>query len=477
MSIKELEELSRDLSILYVEDDVDTAKVINSILKELFKEVVYAKDGKEALDIYKKSSFDIILSDIKMPNIDGLEMSELIKQKDREQNIIILTAYEESRFYSRAIEIGVDSFILKPVKTEQLVESLYKTSKRIKEAKEAKFYREYLEQRVKEEVAKSRKKDKLAIEMLNTLLDAYPNPTILYDSENRVKFVNESFKSLFEFEIDSSFKLSQIFIESRKLKNRAKDLSKDEDSNCVLIKTKRGKKIFMVTLKDISIEKKINRLYSLTDVTSFQRQKLEIKQLNLALKRYIVSQDKKEERVEELSSKEKLNIDDEAKRILHKNHKIKIDAKSFIQEIERENIEDLDEIEDRFSELLDSFEIVKYDVNLKNLQHLSSKFELFSMAINRFIDFADIAYAIQSLALFLGNLTEQDIKDGDLKLSIEYLNSILKDFQKWIDTIFIQKSAVDIHYMDSSLFSGCLQVELDFFNKESDDSDDDIIMF
>ncbi|HIM94790.1 MAG TPA: response regulator [Campylobacterales bacterium] len=113
-----------DFTILYVEDDIDTQELIESILQAYFKEVFVASDGEEGLSIYKKKNPDIVLSDISMPKMDGLEMSEAIQKIDPQQLIALFTAFNEPKYLDKAGELGIDTYIMKPLDEKQFFNSL-----------------------------------------------------------------------------------------------------------------------------------------------------------------------------------------------------------------------------------------------------------------------------------------------------------------------------------------------------------------
>jgi len=113
-----------NFSILYVEDEETTQELIADILASSCKEVFVASDGVEGLRLYKEKKPDIVLSDIAMPNMDGLEMSEAIKQINPEQPIALFTAFSQSSYLKKAAEIGVATYILKPLEEEQFFNSL-----------------------------------------------------------------------------------------------------------------------------------------------------------------------------------------------------------------------------------------------------------------------------------------------------------------------------------------------------------------
>ena len=113
-----------DTTILYIEDDLPTQKLIKRILGRHCKEVFVANDGVEGLSMYKKIHPNIVLSDIIMPNMNGIEMSEEIRKLDPKQIISLFTAYNEPEFKTKASELKIDAYILKPFDEKQFFISL-----------------------------------------------------------------------------------------------------------------------------------------------------------------------------------------------------------------------------------------------------------------------------------------------------------------------------------------------------------------
>ena len=111
-------------TILYVEDDETTQELIKEILIPSCKEVFIANDGKEGLALYKEKNPDIVVSDITMPNMNGLEMSEAIKKINPKQPIALFTAFSNASFLKKAVEIGITTYMLKPLEEKQFFNSL-----------------------------------------------------------------------------------------------------------------------------------------------------------------------------------------------------------------------------------------------------------------------------------------------------------------------------------------------------------------
>ncbi|CAA6825321.1 MAG: Diguanylate cyclase/phosphodiesterase (GGDEF & EAL domains) with PAS/PAC sensor(S) [uncultured Sulfurovum sp.] len=114
----------KKFTILYVEDEPTTQELIGEILRDSCKEVFVASDGEEGLALYKEKKPDIVLSDIAMPNMNGLDMSEAIKAINTEQAIALFTAFSQPSYLKKAAQLDITTYILKPLDEDQFFNSL-----------------------------------------------------------------------------------------------------------------------------------------------------------------------------------------------------------------------------------------------------------------------------------------------------------------------------------------------------------------
>lgn len=145
-----LKELATPLSVLYVEDNEELRAAFSEYLKMFFHKVVICSNGFEGLEAYKTGGFDIVITDINMPRINGLEMSNAIKEIKHDQHIIIVSAYKNLDNYIEAIKIGVDGYIIKPVEYDQVNSILLKIVQSIVYANQNEEYKTHLERLVEE---------------------------------------------------------------------------------------------------------------------------------------------------------------------------------------------------------------------------------------------------------------------------------------------------------------------------------------
>ena len=115
---------TKDMSILYVEDDDVIREGMNEFLNRRFDQVFLAENGAAGLDAYHDNAPDIVMTDIKMPVMDGLEMTHAILEQNDKAAIIVTSAYNDAKYLLGAIELGISHYLLKPLDRDKLDASL-----------------------------------------------------------------------------------------------------------------------------------------------------------------------------------------------------------------------------------------------------------------------------------------------------------------------------------------------------------------
>ena len=121
-----MQKINSDISILIAEDEDQLRGYFVEYLQIFFDTVYEARCGKEALEVYKQKKPDIIIADINMPNLDGLSMIEQIRKTDKKTKIIVVTAHSDKDKLLQAIELNLVKYIIKPVKSDELKELLFR---------------------------------------------------------------------------------------------------------------------------------------------------------------------------------------------------------------------------------------------------------------------------------------------------------------------------------------------------------------
>lgn len=116
------------LNILCVEDEPQALAQLQLSLESFCKKLYCAENGLQALDILENNPVDIIVTDLNMPKMNGLELLKEVKEKYKHIAVIIVTAHSESNFLLKAIELKADGYILKPLNLQELFSLIIKNA-------------------------------------------------------------------------------------------------------------------------------------------------------------------------------------------------------------------------------------------------------------------------------------------------------------------------------------------------------------
>lgn len=204
MDLKILKIAAQDIKVLYVEDSLSVREAFFAYLKKFFKNIDLRSDGIEGLEAYKKNKYDIVITDVDMPKMNGIDMSKEIKTIDDEQHIIIVSAYKKIENYIEAIKLGVDGYILKPIDFEQVNQVLIKTVNQINGKKFNDVYKNNLKEmldRKTKEIKKQYITDRLTGLKNKALLDK----ELSFENEKTLILLNINNFSIYYNNFGSSF--------------------------------------------------------------------------------------------------------------------------------------------------------------------------------------------------------------------------------------------------------------------------------
>ena len=201
--IIKLRKMGTYVNILYVEDDEEVSEQFENLFRKVFKNLDVVSDGEEGLQKYKEELHDIVITDIEMPNMDGIALIKEIRSINPDQLIVVTSAYNSSKYLQELIEHGVDKFILKPFDMSKLFRDIARIVSIMYSKKREKQLQEQLQ-------------EKTALNQL--LLDKMSTPLVVINAE-RIHYKNEKFDELFRLKCDIESEgcyLSTIF-ESEKI--------------------------------------------------------------------------------------------------------------------------------------------------------------------------------------------------------------------------------------------------------------------
>ena len=175
-------------SILIVDDDEHITNGMDKYLSSKDYYVYCAKNGLEALEIYKTQSPQIIITDIIMPGMNGLDFLSAIRETDSDTEIIVISGHGDMKMAINAIKHSASDFLLKPVDFEMLLHSVQKSESHLKLKEDVKNYTQELEELFKD-VHHSR-------DYLETILQNSPNATMTYDKDGLITSWNEAAENI-----------------------------------------------------------------------------------------------------------------------------------------------------------------------------------------------------------------------------------------------------------------------------------------
>ena len=124
--------MRNNLSVLYVEDNIILRENFTEILEGYFSHVIVATDGKSAIESYKKYKPDIAILDISIPYINGLQVAQIIRENDKNIDIIMLTAHSDQDILLQAVNLQLFAYLVKPISKKELDEVMGNISQKYK---------------------------------------------------------------------------------------------------------------------------------------------------------------------------------------------------------------------------------------------------------------------------------------------------------------------------------------------------------
>ena len=122
--LKNLMKYTKELNVLYVEDNLDVQQQTLKMLSSFFEKIELENNGKVALELFYENKYNLIITDIKMPLVDGIFLIESIRKTDKKIPIIIFSAHDDKDYFLKTINAGIDGYILKPYTLEQISQTL-----------------------------------------------------------------------------------------------------------------------------------------------------------------------------------------------------------------------------------------------------------------------------------------------------------------------------------------------------------------
>ncbi len=217
----------KSLTLLYIEDDESTVRSFINAFGDYFKEVVIGRTAEEGLELFEKCSPDILITDLQLPKMSGLEMIKYIRQANSSFPIIVNSAFSDTHLLLQSIALHVDNYILKPTNPYQLLHVLEKIA----------------------HVITLEKKLNTTREIMQTIIDGIPDPILYIEPDYTISMMNKAAKE----QTDESVLVNKCFNVAQKT---APTCSEDS-SSCPMSSVKKTKQ--PITLRHIRKDREGNK--------------------------------------------------------------------------------------------------------------------------------------------------------------------------------------------------------------------------
>ena len=182
----------KGLKVLLIDDDPGILKVMTIALEDEGYKVISANDGESGIDLCASDSPDVVITDIRMPGIDGMEVLKRIKEIDPDREVIVATAFSDINYAIRALQLDASDFIIKPISEQALMVALKRAQERFYTRRDLRDYTALIEERwmeTSEELARTFQTRKLLIE---SSIDGI----IACDKAGRIMIFNKSMERM-----------------------------------------------------------------------------------------------------------------------------------------------------------------------------------------------------------------------------------------------------------------------------------------
>lgn len=433
------------VKVLIVDDNDNNRLTLDLLLEEVEGVEVYeAEDGQVAVEMCVKQHYDLIFMDIMMPNLDGFEATKLIKQVDKNCMIIALSALDDEDSKHKILSLGAEDYLTKPLQSDLFHTRIY----------------HYLN----------------IVQLRSTR-----NETTLQGLSSEVMnpFSQKVYNRVLTFRVEQETSLAEFWDYWLKGEKNIVDLS-----DCVRLMYGFGLWLLKNnTCFNILMEESDEKVY-LTLLHFNTLRKNVVKNILLkhyANARYILTSEllcfslEKMKYIAPVS--QGIEISDEVREVLTKTHDNALNAVDYVENTAisfMPKIDSLEMINDEIDKAILDFE---KEPSRRSMNRVCDDFQEYADILEELVDFAHLGFAVQTLINFLTTLTEEQFESDKVKKLSSMLLNLLHDLNAWRENVFITQVARDIHYLDASLLSSCIQIEAIFEEKKADVEGDDEIEF
>lgn len=418
-------------NILVVDDNENNRLTLELLLEEIEDvAIIEAENGNEAIRACLEKHFDLIFMDIMMPEMDGIEATFRIKEFSKSSMIIALSALDDKESKQKILLAGAEDYLTKPIDSELFLQRI----------------RNYIN------IITLRKKYLDNQEAIN------PFSTCVFDRVIKFHIKNE----------ESVVQFWDFFLSANILPYQ--DISD-------YVRIVYGLSLWLLK-RDVKFSIEVEGNTEAVFIMLNETQNIKTSILVNILKRhlpeadYLIERNRLSFKIAKIEEKTSIVTDEKTKNILSKTHYENPTAAQYVQETAisfMPKIESLEEMEDQLNQLIMEFE---KNPSKESMESFCEQLDEYCGVVELLNSFDHLAFAIKSLLDFLRSLEGEKFQTDKIPMFTSLILTFLSDLESWRDLIFIKQEAIDIHYLDASLLSSCLQIEAIFEETSVDEGDD-----
>jgi CheY-like chemotaxis protein len=474
---------------LLIADNVkENRAVLRSIAEGMGCFIVYeTDDGIDALELVAMYRPNIIIVDVPLPRLDGFHTAKLIKLHYPESIVMALACVSDPNMEKNMAAIGVAAYIHKPIDKELIRFKLQSFEALLRSRK-----KEYMPVSVEESsnpFSRDIRHFKTLFTIINSeammdfglwILTRCENGTtvtcpkidtaveLLYELMRQKIRTQESLNIIVEESFNEVF-ITMQFATEAVLHAKAEALHRElgEQSliqgniTCIRLRFHENESLSAIEEQSTASEQ--------TDIKSEEQNLLQEGLISSA----VLQQENTQKETKVLQTKEK--------EFLRQSFVTKTSAQDYIEEIGGDVLDEIRDLESLDEEWTQKLHMLHREASAKNLcDFVDNVLGVYVKAINGLFEFTALAYALLSLGSFLKENAEMIVfEPAKLRTLLMLLEHLGADLTSWREHIFMLQDTADIHYLDSSFFSSCMQIEGIIANKEvaADDDDDGMEFF
>lgn len=455
------------LRLLIVDDYESNRVVLQAICRKMEGfEIREAADGLEAIEVVEEWHPHIIMMDIMMPRLDGFEATKIIKARYPDIIIMVVTAAADKQLEENFAEIGVTNYIHKPVDKE-LIRFKLKSFAALLHSKEGNF---------------AIQSPQATLNPFCSDIRHFTTNFEITDADSMMDFGMwilmrcDSTGQNASMYVDTAIELFYQIMRYNVVSGESLNISVEENFEEIFVTLQFETPVELQPKADVLIEQLGSMCVSLSNCVHVR--------LGMAVENSVMTKTpeikvtvkkKPEPVIQSVNDKEKRVLPTDEQVMLRKSFTNKTSAMDYVNDIGGDVLDEIRDLASLDEEWKGDLNTIENEPTVASIYgFVDNVLGQYTHAINALFEFTALGYALSALGISIKENAQKILQDqASLKKMLLLMENLGYDLASWREHIFELQDTADIHYLDSSFFSSCIQIEGIISNKEIQAADDD----